>query len=232
MHKKTVLIVEDEISIADSLTYNLGKAGYTVVFAKNGNEAMERMKKQPPDIVLLDLMLPFVDGLEVCRWMRAQSELRDTPIIIVTAKAEETDQLIGFANGADDYVIKPFSIEVLMARMRSLLRGGRDDPDDIASLGGVTVNRATYRVTAGDSRVELTMTEFRLLETLIFNPSRVYSNYELIQTVIGRDSDTLEVTMRTHIRGLRKKLGAHANVIENIKEEGYRFRVPEEASAE
>ena len=180
-----------------------------------------------PDIILLDLMIPVVDGIEVCRQLRAESTTRETPIIMVTAKSEEVDQLIGFSVGADDYVIKPFSVRVLLEKVKTLLRrhARSQGPGlEIVSNGAIAVDRGRHRATVDQKLLELTPSEFRLLDTLIRNPGRAFDRRELINSALGADTLALERTIDVHIRSLRKKLGAHADVIQTVRGVGHRFR--------
>ena len=171
-------------------------------------------------------MLPVRDGVEVCRELRAESTTRETPIMMLTAKSEETDQLIGFSVGADDYVVKPFSVRVLMERMKSLLR--RRDRDiggaDVVTIGRVTVDRIKHRASVDQSPLDLTPSEFRLLDTMIRQPGRAFDRTELIDMALGADTMVLERTIDVHIRSLRKKMGEVADAVETVRGIGYRFR--------
>jgi two-component system phosphate regulon response regulator PhoB len=169
-----------------------------------------------------------MDGLEVCKRLRASQETRDLPIIMLTAKSEETDQVVGYNVGADDYVTKPFSVKVLMERIKSLLR--RDqlrqtaEGEEVISRQGVTIDRVKYRTTLHGDTIELTPSEFRLLETLIRQPGRAFDRTELVDSALGSDAMVLERTIDVHIRSLRKKFGDHADLIETVRGVGYRFR--------
>ena len=229
MSKKKLLIIEDDRSLAGVVEYNFSNAGYEVFSAHDGQDGINQARSKMPDIILLDLMIPVVDGVEVCRRLRAESATRETPIIMVTAKSEETDQLIGFSVGADDYVIKPFSIRVLLEKVKTLLRRHTRSQGpglDIISSGPITIDRGRHRVSLDQKQLELTPSEFRLLDTLIRNPGRAFDRSELINSALGSDTLVLERTIDVHIRSLRKKLGVHADMIQTVRGVGYRFREP------
>jgi two-component system phosphate regulon response regulator PhoB len=228
MAKSHVLVVEDDKSLADVLVYNLGQAGYQVSVARDGQDGLRQAEVKVPDLVLLDLMLPIVDGLEVCRRLRSSAVTRDILIIMLTAKSEESDQIVGFSLGADDYVSKPFSIRVLMERVKALLRrrDGATDDHDIVSSQGIMVDRRGHRVTAGDRLLDLTPSEFSLLDVLIRQPGRAFSRSELIDAALGNDAIVLERTIDVHIRALRLKLQSFAELVETVRGVGYRFRDP------
>ena len=233
MARTSVLIVDDDRSLADVVSYNLGQAGYDVRMAHDGRDGLEQARRWKPDLVILDLMLPEIDGQEVCRRLRADSALGDVLILMLTAKAEETDQVVGFSLGADDYVTKPFSVKVLVERIKALQRRGREPTaetrDEVASQE-ITVDRRSHTATAGGEPLTLTRTEFRLLDTLIRQPGRVFRRGELIDFALGEDTVVLERTIDVHIRALRKKLGEHAALVETVRGVGYRFRDPSSGS--
>ena len=227
MTQKKLLIIEDDRSLASVVEYNFANSGYEVFCAHVGQDGINQARSRLPDIILLDLMIPVVDGIEVCRQLRAESATRETPIIMVTAKSEEVDQLIGFSVGADDYVIKPFSVRVLLEKVKTLLRRHTRSQGpglEIVSSGPVAVDRGRHRVTVDQTPLELTPSEFRLLDTLIRNPGRAFDRRELINSALGADTLALERTIDVHIRSLRKKLGIHAEVIQTVRGVGYRFR--------
>ncbi|TWT29575.1 Phosphate regulon transcriptional regulatory protein PhoB [Posidoniimonas corsicana] len=228
MSKNRILIVEDDRSLADVLDYNLRQDGYETVVALNGQDGLNQAKLKTPDLVVLDLMLPVIDGLEICRRLRADPITRQTLILMLTAKAEETDQVAGFSVGADDYVTKPFSVKVLLERIRALLRRrqGSAQTDEVIVSQGILIDRERHRCTAGDQPLDLTPSEFGLLETLLRQPGRVFSRSELIDSALGGDSLVLERTIDVHIRALRKKMGDHATLVETVRGIGYRLRDP------
>lgn len=224
---KKILIVEDERSIAVALEYNFSGAGYDVYCAFDGQDGINQARHIKPDVILLDLMLPVVDGVEVCRQLRSEQATRETPIIMVTAKAEETDQLIGFSVGADDYVVKPFSMRVVMERVKSLCRRSDRSSNggaDLVNRSGVSIDRLKHRASVDGEPMDLTPSEFRLLDTLIRNPGRAFDRAELIESALGGDTLVLERTIDVHIRSLRKKMGAAADYVETVRGVGYRFR--------
>ncbi len=228
MAKPLVLIVEDDRSLADVLDYNLRQDGYETMVARDGQDGLSQARLKGPQLLVLDLMLPLVDGLEICRRLRSDPVTREMLILMLTAKAEETDQVAGFSVGADDYVTKPFSVKVLLERIRALLRrrqGAGVSGDTLVSQG-ILVDRERHRVMAGEEVLDLTPSEFSLLEALIRQPGRVFSRSELIDSALGGDSLVLERTIDVHVRALRKKLDKHADLIETVRGVGYRFRDP------
>jgi DNA-binding response OmpR family regulator len=228
MGKGQILIVEDDRSLAEVLDYNLRQDGYQTLVANDGQEGLRQAKLRTPDLVVLDLMLPMVDGLEICRRLRADPVTRDILVLMLTAKSEETDEVVGFSVGTDDYVAKPFSVKVLLERIRALLRRreGNTANGSVLVSQGVLVDRERHRVTVEDKPLDLTPSEFGLLEALVRQPGRVFSRSELIDAALGGDSLVLERTIDVHIRSLRKKLGPHAVLVETVRGIGYRFRDP------
>lgn len=227
MARKKILVIEDDRSLAEVLEYNLSQSGYEVTCAFDGMDGLNQARLRLPDLILLDLMIPVIDGIEVCKRLRANSETRDTPVVMLTAKGEETDQLVGFTVGADDYVVKPFSVVILLERIKSLLRRvsqNNSAGSDLITRSTVTVDRARHSVTIDNQPVDLTPSEFRLLETLIRQPGRVFERAELIDAALGADTLVLERTIDVHIRSLRKKLGEEKSLIQTVRGIGYRFR--------
>jgi DNA-binding response OmpR family regulator len=227
MPKSKILVVEDDRSLSEILIYNLDKAGYEVSLAIDGRDGLSQAQLKLPDVILLDVMLPIIDGIEVCRRLRSKPETAHAIIIMLTAKSEEADQLIGFSVGADDYVTKPFSVRVLLERIKALHRRKTakvDEDNDIITRCGITLDRRRYRVTVNEKPVELTKSEFRLLDTLIRQPGRAFDRSELIDSALGEDTLVLERTIDVHIRALRKKIGPEADAIETVRGVGYRFR--------
>ncbi len=226
MPKPSILVIEDDRSLAEVLEYNLVNAGYETALALDGLDGLNQARLKLPDLVVLDLMIPVIDGLEVCRRLRAAAETRDILILMLTAKSEESDQLVGFSLGADDYVCKPFSVKVLVERIKSLLRrretSAQSDGEQVAR-GGVAVDRVKHRVTAGERPVDLTPSEFRLLETLIRQPGRAFDRRELMEAALGEGTLVTERTIDVHIRSLRKKLGEYQRLIQTVRGVGYRF---------
>src|SRR5947209_9484036 len=225
MAKSKILIVEDESSLVEVLSYNLQREGYEVAVAKEGREGLRKAQTHLPDVVILDLMLPGLNGLDICRELRASPRTTGVAILMLTAKGEETDQVVGFAIGADDYVTKPFSVKVLMQRIKVLLRR-KTNPEpvgDITEAGGIRVDKRAHRVTVRQESVALTPTEFRLLETLMRQPGRAFTRYDLMDAAVG-DAIVLERTIDVHIKSLRRKLGDTGEHIETVRGVGYRFR--------
>jgi two-component system, OmpR family, phosphate regulon response regulator PhoB len=226
MAKPRVLIIEDERDLLEVLTYNLQREGFEVAVAQDGQEGLRKAQMQLPDMILLDLMLPKLDGLEVCRELKAGERTRTIPILMLTAKAEETDQVVGFTMGADDYVTKPFSIKVLIQRIRVLQRRKEPSADasDIVEHLGVRIDRVRHRATVDDTELDLTPTEFRLLECLLRQPGRAFTRPQLMDVAIGEGAVVLERTIDVHVKTLRKKLGGEQEFIETVRGIGYRFR--------
>ncbi len=224
MPKNKVLVVEDDRSLAGVLQYNLSQAGYQVLVAYDGQEGLNQARLKLPEMIVLDVMIPGIDGLEVCRRLRAIPETRDTPIIMLTAKTEETDQLVGFSVGADDYVTKSFSVKILLQRLKALQRRRQSASGaDILTRGGITIDRIKHRVSVDQRPLDLTPSEFRLLETMMRQPGRAFDRSELIDAALGADTLVLERTIDVHIRSLRKKLGDCNEVIQTVRGVGYRF---------
>lgn len=226
MAKTKVLVIEDNRSLAEVLSYNLKQSGYEVLVATDGQDGLLQAQIKSPDIVILDLMLPVIDGLDVCRRLRSDASTKDLLILMVTAKAEESDVLIGFSLGADDYVTKPFSVKVLLERIKALRRRRTAEgaTDEITTKLGVSVDRRRHQALAEGKPLQLTRSEFRLLDTLIRQPGRVFHRTELIDAALGEDTMVMERTIDVHIRALRRKLGPRSDVIETVRGVGYRFR--------
>lgn len=228
MSKTKVLVVEDDRTLADVLNYNLKQAGYDVTVALDGHEGLRQAQIKTPDIILLDLMLPIIDGLEVCRRLRNDRATMQALIIMLTAKSEESDQVIGFSLGADDYVTKPFSVKVLLQRIRAMQRRRQAPVEDgqVIASQGITIDRRRHQASLADQPLPLTLSEFRLLEALVRQPGRAFSRTDLIDAALGEDTMVLERTIDVHIRSLRQKLGEGADLVETVRGVGYRFRDP------
>jgi two-component system phosphate regulon response regulator PhoB len=226
MSKPTVLIVEDERSLQDVLSYNLSNEGFDVVTASDGQEGLQRAQRSLPDIILLDLMLPVIDGLQVCRQLRSDPRTQHIRILMLTAKSEEVDEIVGFSMGADDYVTKPFKIKPLIHRIKALLRRPKPDQSNSERLTmhGIEIDRVNHVVRSDEGDLPLTPTEFKLLWTLMRQPGRPFSRNELMDTSRGEDANALERTIDVHIRSLRQKLGGLADAVETVRGVGYRFR--------
>jgi two-component system phosphate regulon response regulator PhoB len=223
-----VLVVEDEDALAALLQYNLDKEGYRVTIAADGEEALMLVDERAPDLVVLDWMLPKVSGVEVCRRLRARPETRNLPIIMLTARGEESDRIRGLDTGADDYVIKPFSMSELAARIRAVLRRIRPGlAEDRLQHGDITVDRAAHRVRRADREIHLGPTEFRLLDYLMQHPGRVFSREQLLDAVWGSDVYVEARTVDVHIGRLRKALNQFVDddPIRTVRSAGYSLDV-------
>jgi len=221
-----ILVVEDEADLALLLTYNLEAEGYAAESVERGDEAELRLVETTPDLVILDWMLPGVSGLEICRRLRARESTRTLPVIMLTARGEEGERVRGLSVGADDYVVKPFSVPELMARVRALLRRAR--PERVAvklTAGALELDRETRRVRRGNRDVHLGPTEFRLLEYLMEKPGRVFARSQLLDSVWGMSAEIDERTVDVHIGRLRKALatGAEDDPIRTVRGSGYSF---------
>ncbi|MEQ9407522.1 MAG: response regulator transcription factor [Fuerstiella sp.] len=226
MQQQTILVVEDEKSIADIVIYNLEKEGFAVHWERDGRDGLLRAQSAVPDLVILDLMLPGLDGLQVCRQLRSDSRTSETRILMLTARAEETDEIVGFNMGADDYVTKPFKVRPLIHRVKALLRRNDTQADGKNSicLHGIEIDRLHHTATHGGQDLDLTPTEFRMLWTMASQPGRPFSRNELMDTARGEDANALERTIDVHVRSLRKKLNHAADIIETVRGVGYRFQ--------
>lgn len=222
---ETILIVDDEPDVSDLLVYNLQKAGYKTVTARDGNVALQKARDEVPSLIVLDLMLPQMDGTEVCRHLKADSKTAHIPIIMLTAKAEEVDRVVGLELGADDYVTKPFSPREIALRVKSVLRraSGKTAPAEILKFGDLTIDIAKHEVTLKGKVVDLTATEFKLLATLLERRGRVQSRDRLLTDVWGYEGDVDTRTVDTHMRRLREKLGKVSDYVETVRGVGYRF---------
>ncbi|MGB3719530.1 MAG: phosphate regulon transcriptional regulatory protein PhoB [Proteobacteria bacterium] len=221
-----VLIVEDEAALAELLRYNLEAEGFIVSHASTGEEAELLIAEEKPDLIILDWMLPTFSGVELCRRIRARQETRAIPILMLTARGEESDRIRGLSTGADDYVVKPFSLPELMARVKAILR--RTAPErlaDVLRAGEIELDRAAHRVTRGNREVRLGPTEFRLLEFMMQSPGRVLSREQLLNGVWGRDAYIDERTVDVHIGRLRRALvrGKEHDPIRTVRGAGYVF---------
>lgn len=221
----TVLIVEDEQDIRELLAYNLEKEGYAAIQAADGKEGLEMARARKPDLILLDLMLPRLDGLSVCRELERDAATVRIPIIMLTARGEDVDRILGFELGADDYVVKPFNIRELLLRIRAILRRQTlVESNPVLARHGVSVDPAAHRAVVFGHDVELTATEFRLMEDLLRNAGRVRTREELLAAVWGYQFEGYARTVDTHIRRLRNKLGEAADIIETVRGVGYRCK--------
>ncbi len=231
MKREKIVVVEDERDILEVIGYNLGREGYRVVTATDGLEALRLIRAEAPDLVLLDLMLPGLDGIEVCRRLKTDPVTKAIPIIMVTAKGEEADIVLGLGVGADDYITKPFSPKELVARVRAVLRRGPLKEEVGAGerivRGGVVIDATRFEVRVDDTPVTFTATEFRLLHFLASHPGRVFTRDQLLNRVIGEDAVVIDRNIDVHVRAVRKKLGPYRDLVETVRAVGYRFRETE-----
>ncbi len=221
-----VLVIEDEKALVDALVYNLDREGYEVTVAHEGQDGL-RKAQAIPDIILLDIMLPGINGIEILRELRGNEKTKSIPVIVVSAKSEETDQVVGFSMGADDYVTKPFSVKILLQRIKALQRRSEVSADEstveLIEHKQVKVDMVRHKAFVLDQELDLTPTEFRLLECLLRSPGRAFSRQHLMDSAIGEGAIVLERTIDVHIKTLRKKLGA-MDMIETVRGLGYRFK--------
>ncbi len=231
MAKESVLVVDDEEDILELVTYNLAKEGYQVSAASTGEEGLNLVRSRKPDLVVLDLMLPGTDGLEVCRAIKSDPKTNKTPVIMLTAKGEEADIVQGLELGADDYITKPFSPRVLLARVKAVLRrdasGGRNpktSTSEIVEVHNFVIHPGRHEVLVDGVKVDLTLTEFKVLYFLARRPGWVFTRYQIVDAVKGEDYAVTERSVDVQIVGLRKKLGAAGDCIETVRGVGYRFK--------
>jgi two-component system alkaline phosphatase synthesis response regulator PhoP len=226
MSKGIVLIIDDEEDLIELVRYNLNKEGFEVIGACDGESGLSQAVQKKPDAIIIDLMLPGMDGLEVCHLLRTKSETMYIPIIMLTAKASESDRIVGLELGADDYVTKPFSPRELAARIKALLRRTRGfrKITSIIRRGELAIDLNSHEVSCNGSAVELTATEYRLLQFMASHPGHVFSRNSIIESVLGRDVTVLDRTIDVHIMALRRKLGKCNKWIETVRGFGYKFR--------
>jgi len=224
--KAKVLVVDDEPDALELIDYNLKGVGYQVFTAANGTRALELAQRHLPDLIILDLMLPEIDGIEVCKILRRNTETQDIPIIMLTAKADEIDRVIGLEVGADDYVTKPFSPRELTLRVKNILRRGKasaDSKQPVIEIQNISIDPEKHEVLLDGKSVTLTATEFKLLYLLASRQGRIQSRERLLEDVWEYEADVYTRTVDTHMRRLRKKLGESADLIETVRGVGYRF---------
>jgi two-component system phosphate regulon response regulator PhoB len=221
-----ILIIEDEQDVIDLLTLHLQKAGYSVTTATDGAAGLRKAREEPPALIILDLMLPRMSGLEVCKLLKTGPDTQDVPVIMLTAKAEEVDRIVGLEFGADDYVTKPFSPRELVLRVNAILRRGKGEvvEEKKLTIGQITLDSARHHVAVGGKAVRLTSVEFKLLSMLMQRQGRVQARDRLLNEVWGYESLIDTRTVDTHVRRLRKKLGKAAGAIETVRGFGYRIR--------
>jgi two-component system phosphate regulon response regulator PhoB len=220
-----ILVIDDEPDLLELVRVNLRQAGFEVELAATGSEAIERLRRSPPDLIVLDLMLPDLSGTEICRRVRADPDLAHVPIIMLTAKAAEIDRVVGLELGADDYVTKPFSPRELVLRVRAVLRRSeaQDEPSRVLERGGIRLDPERRRCFANEQEIPLTSKEFDLLQRLMARPGRVMTREHLLEQVWGSDIVVTTRTIDTHLKRLREKLGETGELIETVRGVGYRF---------
>ncbi|HEY2404848.1 MAG TPA: response regulator [Polyangiaceae bacterium] len=229
-----ILIVEDEPDLQQVLEYNLKQAGHDVVVTKLGREGLRIAREQKPEIVLLDLMLPDIPGTDVCKQLKESPATRGSNVIMLTARGEEIDRVVGFELGADDYVTKPFSVRELLLRIQAIMRRNKSEPADVEStveFGKLRIDRGAHRVWVESTEIELTALEFKLLVTLYDRKNRVQTRSTLLDDVWGIQADITTRTVDTHVKRLREKLEAARDYVETVRGVGYRFvGTPDEAA--
>ena len=227
MSRKKIVIVEDEPDILEVLSYNLKREGFDVFTATEGDSGLALIRREAPDLILLDLMLPGMDGIEICSNIKKDPHTQNSLIIMVTAKGEESDIVLGLGVGADDYIAKPFSPRELVARVKAVLRRGvmveHSETEDLIKLGELTIDTVKYKVQVSDREVKLTASEFKLLHFLASYPGRVFTREQLLSKALGDDVVIVDRNIDVHIRGIRKKLELDPPVIETIRGVGYRM---------
>ena len=231
MHKGTILVIDDEPDLLELVEFNLKKDGYEVIVAKNGQAGLEIAQKVVPDMIVLDLMMPGIDGLEVCRQLRGDSRTKQIPMIMLTAKSAEADRIVGLELGADDYITKPFSPRELLARVRALLRRATSTQETptVIRQGEVLIDLTRHEVTSAGKQVTLTPTEFRILHFIAARPGRVLSRDQIIDAAVGNEMAVFDRTIDVHIAAIRRKLGKAGDRIETIRGFGYKWREGDEA---
>jgi two-component system phosphate regulon response regulator PhoB len=225
-HEK-IVVVDDEENIQELVRYNLERNGYEVTCVATGEEALDAARSVRPDLILLDLMLPGIDGFEVCRTLGSDSKTEHIPIIMLTAKGEESDVVTGLELGAEDYIVKPFSPKVLLARVRTVLRRKAREPignSDVIKIKDLIIHPGRREVLVKDKRIELTSTEFRMLHYLARRPGWVFTRQQIIDASRGEDYPVTDRSVDVHIAGLRKKLGSFGEYVETVRGVGYRFK--------
>ena len=225
MGKDRILIIEDDRDIVEMLEYNLKEEGYETFSALNGEEGVALAGRERPNLIILDIMLPILNGFEVCRALKNDDVTAHVPIIILSAKSQETDKVVGLELGADDYVTKPFSPRELIARIRAILRRGRDRrPSGRIERADIVIESARHKVTVRGKKIPLTLTEFKLLELMARRAGVVFSRSQILDAVSGQDAIVCDRTVDAHVKSLRHKLGSAKDCIETVRGAGYRFR--------
>ncbi len=230
MAKKLILAIDDEKDILKLVQYNLEREGHQVLCAKTGEEGLETARAKKPDLIVLDLMLPGMDGLEVCKLLRANKDTKNIPILMLTAKSSEVDQILGLELGATDYITKPFSVKVLSARVKNIFRNKEVKKDEsmVLRVGGLVLDRERRSFTVQGKPVSLTKLEFQMLGFLMENRGKVFSRDQLLSSVWEGQAFVVDRTVDVHMRSIRQKLGKHRDLVETVRGSGYRFVDSEE----
>ena len=225
MGKKLILAIDDEKDILKLLQYNLEREGYQVICARSGEEGLEAVKSKRPDLVVLDIMMPGIDGLEVCKILRANKDSRNIPILMLTAKSSEVDQILGLELGASDYISKPFSVKVLLARVKNIFRNQevKKDEPPVIRAGELVIDKDRHTFSIKGKPVTLTKLEFKILGFLMMNRGKVYSREQLLNGVWEGEAFVVDRTVDVHMRSIRQKLGKYRDWIETVRGAGYRF---------
>ncbi|HON91141.1 MAG TPA: response regulator transcription factor [Sedimentisphaerales bacterium] len=226
MSKASILVVDDEDDIRELVQWNLDREGYRVLTCETGEQALAVARSKIPDLIILDLMLPGIDGLEVCKRLKADSGLSQIPVVMLTAKGEESDIVAGLELGADDYITKPFSGKVLVARVRRLLRKATETGDEkgVVKIHGLVIDPGRHEVTLAGKPIVLTLTEFNILHTLARRSGQVFTRYQIVDSIHGDDYLVTDRAVDVQIVALRRKLGAAGKLIETVRGVGYRFK--------
>jgi DNA-binding response OmpR family regulator len=228
MKKSRILVVDDEPDLVELVRHHLAREHYDVVTAADGETGLAEARRKLPDLVVLDLMLPGIDGLEVCRRLRSDARTQHIPIVMLTAKGEESDAVIGLAQGADDYVRKPFGMKELLARIATRLRSAEGkstgDAQKVLRFGDLVIDSVKHEVALAGQPIQMTVTEFKLLRHLVQNKGRAFTRNELLNAVLGQDAYVIDRNVDVHVATLRKKLGAFGANIVTLRGLGYKFR--------
>ena len=226
MNREKIVVIEDEPDIVEVISYNLKREGFNVLAVDRGDESINLIRNQSPSLIILDLMLPGMDGLSVCRQLKSDLMVNDIPVIIISAKGEESDIVVGLEMGADDYLTKPFSPRELLARVKAVLRRGQvkeSQSKERIVLQNLTIDVARHEVRVDDEMVSLTATEFKILHQLAAHPGRAFTREQLLNRVLGMGVVVVDRNIDVHIRSVRKKLGDAAQLIQTIRSVGYRI---------
>jgi two-component system phosphate regulon response regulator PhoB len=230
MPKKKILVIEDDRDISELVTYNLEREGYDIACLYDGAQAVDLVRKRKPELIILDLMLPEVDGIEICRMLKSDSATKHIPIIMLTAKGEEADVVVGLQMGADDYITKPFSPKVLIARIKAIVRRTADmqvsssSVENVRNFGDLNIDLLKHKISYKDQEIKLTSIEFDIVEFLSRSPGRVWSREQILDNVWKEGKFIIDRAVDVHVRGLRKKLGKAKQYIETVRGVGYRFK--------